>query len=99
MSKTSDAELTAMPVLEAWLRMCCETPELVANYNRLRGTKITFTPPKRDPIAMMVDQACGREPTFDNDPDELQEFFGWCRDTLLRLPMLNDPENFQETPQ
>jgi hypothetical protein len=92
---TADKELTQMPVLEAWLRLCCESDEFVANYNRLRGTNIRFTLPKRSGIELLVDQATGHVPTLENDEAEIAGFMEFCRDTLLRLPMLQDPRNFQ----
>jgi hypothetical protein len=83
--------------LETWLRMCCETPEFVAQYNRLRGTSLRFELPQRSPIEAMVDQACGNVPSLTNDEGELQEFFRECRDLLLRWPGLDNPANFAES--
>jgi hypothetical protein len=91
----TDKELTAIPVLEAWLHMCTDTPEFVDNYNRLRGTKLRFTLPPRSGIEQAVDRACGMEPSFGNDEAEQQRFFEDCKEILLHLPMLNDPKNFQ----
>lgn len=91
----SDKVLTEVPVLEAWLHMCTDTPEFVDNYNRLRGTKLRFTLPQRSNIEQAVDRACGVEPGFGNDEAEQQQFFEHCRDLLLRLPMLSDPKFFQ----
>ena len=91
----TDAEMMQVPVLEAWLRMCAETPEFVNNYNRLRGTALTFTFPPRSPIAQMIDRACDAPPSFGNDPEAEHKFFDFCKDTLLRLPMLQDPKYFQ----
>jgi len=42
----------------------------------------------------MVDQACGHVPDLTNDEAEMQEFFGFCRDMLMRWPGLDDPANF-----
>jgi hypothetical protein len=81
-------------VLEAWLRMCCETPEFVKNYNRLYGTSLRFELPARAPIERLVDQACGYTPTLGNDVGELQQFFEHCRDLLLMWPGLDDQRNF-----
>lgn len=48
-------------LLTQWLEMCCTTPEFIANYNRLYGAKVDFTPKVRAPIEAMVDKACGHE--------------------------------------
>jgi len=85
-------------LLETWLRMCCESPEFVANYNRLRGTNLRFELPQRSPIEAMVDQACGRVPSLDNDEGERQEFFEHCRDMLLRWPGLDNAAFFAAAP-
>lgn len=90
-----DAE--RVTALETWLRMCCESTEFVANYNRLNGTKLSFTLPMRKPIEQMVDRATGHVPTLNNDEAELDQFFGHCRDLLLQWPGLDDPKNFRES--
>jgi hypothetical protein len=95
---STDQELTEVPVLEAWIRMCCETPEFIANYNRLNGTGLRFTLPPRAPLDMMVDQACGRIPGFGNDPEQERKFFADCAELLLHLPELDDPRCFRASP-
>lgn len=94
----SDKELTEVPVLEAWLRMCTDTPEFVENYNRLRGTKLRFTLLPRSNIEQIVDRACGVEPSFGNDEAEQQQFFDHCRELLQHWPGLYDAKNFRHQP-
>jgi hypothetical protein len=85
-------------VLETWLEMCCTTPEFVKNYNRLNGTSITFTLKPRSNIEALVDKACEVPQGFGNDPEQEREFFAWCTNTLMRLPMLSDPKYFEPSP-
>ncbi len=69
-----------------WVLMCAETPEFVAQYNRLFGASINFSAPRRTPIEAMVDRACGHEPAPVNDEADMHEFVAYCIDLWCRMP-------------
>lgn len=64
------------PLLEPWLRLCAGNGELLANYDRLRGTNLAG---RGAPIDRMIDEATGRL------EEEALEFFDWCREMFERL--------------
>lgn len=63
-------------LLEPWLRLCAGNRELLANYDRLRGTNLSG---RGTPIERMIDEATGRL------EEEALEFFDWCREMFDRL--------------
>ena len=75
-----------MATFSDWLAMCAGNDEFVENYNRLRGTHISFKPPRRSPIELAIDCATGHVPLPENDPDELRQFLGFCMACLARVP-------------
>lgn len=73
-----------MATLTDWIVMCAETPELVANFNRLYGRNLSFEPLKRSPIEAMVDKACDYVPLPQNSPEDMRAFFDFCADVFWR---------------
>lgn len=69
-----------------WFKLCASTPEFIANYNRLRGSRISFTPPARTPFEALIDSATGHVPMPRNDPRELAAFMAFCLDLFQRIP-------------
>ena len=68
-----------MASLLDWVVMCAETPELVRQYNRLRGTSLSFVPIfPRDAISALIDQACNFNAVVRNNPDEIAQFVAHC---------------------
>lgn len=66
------------PAFMACLREAIETPELVANFDRLYGASLTA---KRSPIEEMVDAATGKQ------EDDMRAFVGFVHEGVyLRLP-------------
>lgn len=63
-------------LLEPWLRLCAGNGELLANYDRLRGTNLAG---RGTPIDRMIDEATGKL------EEEAQAFFDWCREMFERL--------------
>lgn len=76
----------ASSVFIAWFKLCAANDEFVANYNRLRGTRITFAPPPRTPFEKLIDDATGHVPMPKNDPRELAAFVIFCLDMFNRIP-------------
>lgn len=62
--------------LEPWLRMCAGNCELLANYDRLRGTNLSG---RGSPIDRLIDEATGKLEA------EALAFFDWCRELFERL--------------
>jgi hypothetical protein len=56
---------------------CCQNDELVAQFNRLQGTNLSFKD-KRAPIEVMVDKATGYPYPFHNKPEEMRRFISFC---------------------
>lgn len=75
---TVPGELPALvqPLLEDWLRMCAGHRELLANYDRLRGTNLSG---RGTPIDRLIDEATGKLEA------EAQAFFDWCVEMFERL--------------
>lgn len=71
-------------MIKKWLLMCAIDPEFVANYNRLRGTSISFDVPSRTPLEAAIDACCGFSPTpkTKNDDEELRNFFMFCVEVM-----------------
>lgn len=63
------------PLLEPWLRLCAGNMELLANYDRLRGTNLCG---RGTPIDRLLDEAPGRL------EEEALAFFDWCREMFER---------------
>ena len=63
-------------LLEPWLRLCAGNGELLANYDRLRGTNLSG---RGTPIERMIDEATGKL------EEEALAFFDWCREMFDRL--------------
>lgn len=72
----NDPQMIPIDLLPEWLRLCAGKAELVANYDRLRGTNLSR---RGTPIDLMIDEATGK---FEA---EAQAFFDWCVDTFTRL--------------
>ena len=66
----------AQSLLEPWLRLCAGNGELLANYDRLRGTNLSG---RGTPIERMIDEATGKL------EEEALGFFDWCREMFERL--------------
>ena len=60
-----------------WLALCASTPELVANYDRLRGTNIASA---GSPLEALIDSQSGRLDA------ELRGFVEFAVDLFRRLP-------------
>lgn len=65
-----------MVLLEPWLRLCAGNRELLANYDRLRGTNLSG---RGSPIDRLIDEATGKL------EEEALAFFDWCREMFERL--------------
>lgn len=74
-------------LLEPWLRLCAGNGELLANYDRLRGTNLSG---RGTPILCsasyggqagdrLIDEATGKL------EEEVLGFFDWCREMFERL--------------
>lgn len=63
-------------LVEEWLRMCAGNRELLANYDRLRGTNLSG---RGTPIDRLIDEATGKLEA------EAQAFFDWCVECFERL--------------
>lgn len=63
-------------LLPGWLRLCAANRELVANYDRLRGTNLSG---RGTAIDRLIDEATGRLET------EAQAFFDWCVEVFERM--------------
>ena len=68
--------VTFLTPLEYWLRLCAGNGELLAHYDRLRGTNLSG---RGTPIDRMIDEATGRLEA------EAVGFFDWCREMFERL--------------
>jgi len=66
----------APSLLEPWLRLCAENSEMLANYDRLRGTNLSG---RGAPVERMIDEATGKL------EKEALGFFDWCREMFERL--------------
>ena len=70
-------EAGAVPgLLEPWLRLCAGNGELLANYDRLRGTNLAG---RGTPIDRLIDEATGKLEA------EALAFFDWRREMFERL--------------
>lgn len=83
--ETTTAGVAPIVLLEPWLKLCAGNPELLAQYDRLRGTEGRFAMAEGRCTAFAVvdggllkNQAC-------YDDLEALGFFDWCRDTFERL--------------
>ena len=74
------------PLFVEWFTLCASTDEFVSNFNRLRGTHISFTVPLRTPFEALIDSATGHVPMPRNDPRELAAFMAFCLDLFQRIP-------------
>jgi len=75
-AKAGTTLLGAGVALEPWLRLCAGNGELLANYDRLRGTNLGG---RGTPIDRMIDEATGKL------EEEALGFFDWCREMFERL--------------
>lgn len=78
-------------VLRNWIGMCASNVEFVANYNRLRGARISFAAPKRTAFEALIDATCNHVPMAQNDDAELMAFWEFCLDALSRLSVEPEP--------
>lgn len=62
--------------LEEFLGACCANKELVAEYDRLRGTNLSR---RGSPLELAIDDASGR---FESDA---RDFYEWATDLWLRF--------------
>ncbi len=69
-------------MLSQWMKMCADSPEFVAQFDRLRGTNIQR---KGTPLELAIDDATGR---FEADSKKFAKF---CFDMFLRLPPITTP--------
>lgn len=63
-------------LLEPWLRLCAGNGDLLAQYDRLRGTNLSG---RGTPMDRMIDVATGKL------EEEALAFFDWCREMFDRL--------------
>ena len=66
--------------LTDWLALCAKTPELIREFDRLRGTNVQRKGP---PINLAIDHATGRLEA------DTKEFAAFCFDLFLRIPSAN----------
>ncbi len=81
MSKNNDTmEITdeiKEDAIKAFLRQCIANKELLAEYDRLRGTNLSG---RGAPINLMIDAACGKTEA------DVKGFCDFCMDFLMRMP-------------